>query len=99
MKEYRIYLKEPVEVEFTRDRWNKKTEKWESVSQLEERDEMVFFSLAEAKRFIKKIGNKYQGSSITQIYANGDWVNLGEINLKGNNKHFIANSRQTREGY
>lgn len=36
---------------------------------------------------------------IEKIWANGDWENLGEIKLKGHNRHFIANTRQKASGY
>lgn len=36
---------------------------------------------------------------ITKVYANGDWVNYGEILLKGNNKTFVANSKQISKSY
>lgn len=35
----------------------------------------------------------------TKVYSNGDWEPCGEIVLKGNNKTFMANTRQTKAGY
>jgi hypothetical protein len=36
---------------------------------------------------------------ITQIRSNGDWMNCGEIKLKGSNKTFVANTKQTKMNY
>ena len=36
---------------------------------------------------------------IYKIYSNGDFENCGEIVLKGSNKTFIANSKQTTKNY
>ena len=36
---------------------------------------------------------------ITKMCANGDWEDLGEIRLKGHNRHFVANTRQKVAGY
>lgn len=61
----------------------------------------TFFTLTEAKKWIKeriKIGHDASGSK-TKIYANGDWVNCGPIQLKGSNKVFIANTGMTKAGY
>ena len=43
--------------------------------------------------------DKYKGSCITKIWANGDCENLGEINLKCSNKTFVANTRQVKANY
>ena len=51
------------------------------------------------KKLIKENLSKYKGSSITKIYANGDWEPCGEIKLSGSNKTFMANTRQTKAGY
>ncbi len=42
----------------------------------------------------KKLMRQHPGAtgSKTKIYSNGDWVNCGEITLKGSNASFIANS-------
>lgn len=37
--------------------------------------------------------------SITKVWSNGDWEPLGPIELKGSNKTFVANTRQTKAGY
>ena len=55
-----------------------------------------FYNLNEAKKAMKE--NDAKGF-ITKVYANGDWEFCGEITLKGSNKSFIANTRQTKESY
>ena len=59
-------------------------------------DGIEYYSLREAKRAMKetgKTGTKYK------IYANGDFVNCGEITLTGSNKSFIANTKMTKDNY
>lgn len=61
----------------------------------------TFFSLSAAKKRMKALiaeGHEVTGTK-TKTYANGDWVNCGEITLSGSNKTFIANSHQTKPGY
>lgn len=58
-----------------------------------------FYKLSSAKKFIKKHIDIYKSSCITKIWSNGDWENLGEIKLTGNNKHFVANTKATKAGY
>lgn len=48
------------------------------------------YSLREAKKIMKQHPGS-TGSKI-KVYSNGDWINCGEITLKGSNKSFIANS-------
>lgn len=55
-----------------------------------------FHSLASAKKAMKK--NNAKGTK-TKVYSNGDWIPCGEILLKGSNKTFTANTRQTKSGY
>ncbi len=55
-----------------------------------------FYNLTEAKKAMKEHNAK---GYIYKIYSNGDFVNCGEITLKGNNKTFIANSKQTTKNY
>lgn len=55
-----------------------------------------FYKLPDAKKAMKEHNAK---GYITKIYSNGEWENCGEIQLKGNNKTFIANSKQTVKGY
>lgn len=43
--------------------------------------------------------DKYINSSITKIWANGDWENLGPIKMTGSNKTFVANTRQKVANY
>ena len=42
----------------------------------------------------KKLMHQHPGAtgSKTKVYSNGEWVNCGEITLKGSNATFIANS-------
>ena len=56
----------------------------------------TFHSLSAAKKAMKEHNAK---GSITKVWSNGDWENLGPIVLKGSNKHFVANTRQTKAGY
>lgn len=56
----------------------------------------TFYSLSAAKKAMKEHNAK---GSITQVWSNGNWENLGPIVLKGSNKHFVANTRQTKAGY
>lgn len=55
-----------------------------------------FFNLPEAKKAMKE--NNAKGS-ITKVWRNGDWEPMGEIVLKGNNKTFCANTKQTTKSY
>lgn len=62
-------------------------------------DTFTFYSVSTAKRFIKQHIDIYKTSSITKIWSNGDWENLGEIQLTGSNKHFIANAGMSKANY
>ena len=99
MKQYSVYFKEPVTRTYTGQRFNKETRLWEDAELTETSDTFTFFSLAPAKKLIKANLDKYAGSSITKTWANGGWENCGEIQLTGNNKTFIANTRQEKPGY
>ncbi|MDR2814645.1 MAG: hypothetical protein LBB79_08360 [Prevotellaceae bacterium] len=55
-----------------------------------------FYNLTAAKAAMK--ANDARGV-IYKIYSGGDFVNCGEITLAGNNKTFVANSRQEKSGY
>lgn len=55
-----------------------------------------FYRLSDAKKAMKEHGAK---GCITKVWSNGDWENLGEITLKGQNRTFVANTRQTKAGY
>ena len=61
--------------------------------------DFTLYSLKEAKSLIKANLPYYASSQITKIFSNGDFENLGEITLKGSNKHFIANTRMTKPNY
>lgn len=100
MKTYTVYFSEPVCYKYVGDKFNKELKKWECDVELEERsDTFTFHSLAAAKKLIKANLDKYKGSCITKTWANGDWENLGEINLNGSNKTFVANTRQKKANY
>jgi hypothetical protein len=100
MKTYTIYFSEPICYKYIGDKFNKDTKKWEHDVECEERnDTFTFHSLASAKKLIKANLDKYKGSCITKVWANGDWENLGEINLKGSNKTFVANTKQKTASY
>ena len=55
-----------------------------------------FYNLNSAKAAMKEHNAK---GYIYKIYSNGDFENCGEIKLKGNNKTFIANTKQTMKNY
>lgn len=100
MKQIYVYFNEKVCQKYIGDKFNKQTKKWEFDVECENWDDsFVFSSLKNAKSFIKKHIDKYKGSNIVKIWANGDWENLGEIKLNGNNKHFIANTKQKKFSY
>ena len=54
----------------------------------------TFHSLAPVKKLIKENMDKYIDSIITKT-----WENLGPIKLSGNNKTFVANTRQKVVNY
>lgn len=100
MKTYTVYFSESVCHKFIGDKFNRELKKWEYDVECEKwSDTFTFYSLAPAKKLIKANLNKYKGSCITKIWANGDWENLGEINLKGSNKTFVANTKQVKANY
>lgn len=100
MKQYTVYFSEPICYKYIGDKFNYELKKWEYDVECERwGDTFTFHSLAPAKKLIKANINKYIGSSITKIWANGDWENLGEIKLKGSNKTFVANTRQRKASY
>lgn len=64
-------------------------------------DSQTFYSLTAAKKWMRerlKQGHMVNGQKY-KIYSNGDMVNCGFIKLKGNNKSFIVNTKQTKDGY
>lgn len=99
MKTYEVYFTEPVEIRYQKTRWNSENRELETVEVVEMSDYARFTSLVPAKKLIKANINKYKGSCITKIWATGDWENLGEINFKGSNKTFIANTKQRIANY
>ena len=65
------------------------------------KDSQTFYSLTSAKKWMRerlKQGHMVNGQKY-KIYSNGDFVNCGTISLTGNNKSFVANTRQTKKGY
>lgn len=99
MKQYTVYFCEPIAHSYKTQKFNQESHKWEEVEITDMVDTITFYSLAPAKKLIKANIDKYRGSCITKTWANGDWENLGEINLKGSNKTFIANTRQQKANY
>lgn len=61
---------------------------WKDENGQDQRDEV--YSVSEAKKIMK--AHPGATGSKVKVYSNGDWVNCGEIKLKGSNKSFIANS-------
>lgn len=61
--------------------------------------ELTFSTIADAKKFIKANIDIYKSSAIYKIYANGDMVNLGSLDIKGINKKFVANTQQKTMSY
>lgn len=100
MKTYIVYFNEPVCLKYIGDKFNKETKKWEYDVECEKWDDtFTLHTLRAAKALIKANIDKYKGSCITKVWANGDWENLGEINLKGSNKTFVVNTRQKIANY
>lgn len=99
MKQYTVYFTEPIAHTYKDLVFNKEAHVWQEGEVTKMTDTVTFYSLAPAKKLIKANINKYKGSCITKIWANGDWENLGEINLKGSNKTFVANTRQRKLNY
>lgn len=61
--------------------------------------ELTFSTIAGAKKFIKANIDCYKSSAIYKMYANGDMVNLGSLDIKGSNKKFVANTQQKTMSY
>ena len=71
------------------------------VYDLSTKESKTFFTLTAAKKWMRerqKQGHVIEGSKY-KVYSNGDTVNCGKINLKGSNKSYIANSKQSKSGY
>lgn len=99
MKQFTVYFSAPVAYTFKEERRNRQTRKLEEVEVTEMTDVVTLHSLSSAKKLIRENWDKYKGSCITKIWANGDWENLGEINIKGANRTFVANTRQRKANY
>lgn len=65
----------------------------------EETTSIVFYSIRAAKKWIKENLNNYKSSCVYKIYANGDTVIHGSLDIEGNNKRYAANSRQKQKSY
>lgn len=95
MKTYTVYSSGPATIKYKGDRFNKELKKREHDADCGETSPMsAFHSLAPAKKPIKENMGKRIDSIITKTWANGDRENLGPIKLSGNNKTFVANTRQ-----
>lgn len=68
---------------------------WKDENGIEQNEEVYSISIA------KKIMKEHPGAtgSKIKVYANGNWVNCGEITLKGSNKSFIANSPKNMKNF
>ena len=100
MKTCTVYFSEPVTIKYKGDRFSKESKKREHDVDCEEASPVfTFHSLAPAKKLIKENMDKYTDSVITETWANGDWENLGPTKLAGNNKTFVANTRQKVANY
>ncbi len=65
------------------------------------KESQTFYALTAAKKWMKeriKQGHEVRGQKY-KVYSDGDFVNCGTIRLTGNNKSFVANTRQTQKGY
>lgn len=97
MKIYSVKFKEKVCHKYIGSRFNDELKMWENdVPCVEWNTRFEFSTLKEAKRLIRENREKYAGSSITKVWANGDWENLGEIKITGSNKTFVANTKQRK---
>lgn len=64
-------------------------------------ESQVCYGLTAAKKWMRerlKQGHEVSGEKY-RIYSNGDTVNCGAVRLEGDNKSFVANSKQTKKGY
>ena len=55
-----------------------------------------FYTLKDAKAAMKEHNAK---AYLTKVGSKGDGEGFGEITLKGNNKTFCANTKQTKASY
>lgn len=95
MKACTVYSSEPATIRYKGDRFSKELKKREHDVDCEETGPMfTFHSLAPAKKPVKENMDKYMDSVITKTRANGDRENLGPTKLSGNNKTFVASTRQ-----
>lgn len=99
MRRYSVYFSAPISYEVRQDYYDKEAGQWKQKTVIKSDDTFEFFDLRSAKAFIKKHLPLYKGSSITKVWSNGDWENLGPIKLSGSNKHLVANTRQKKPGY
>lgn len=100
MKVYSVTFSEKVCLKYLDDKFNKETKRWEYNVPCEKWDTYFeFSSLKAAKKLINENLDKYKSSSIYKFWNNGDFENLGEIKIKGNNRTFVANTRQKKANY
>lgn len=99
MKTYMVSFSEPVAVTYKGTHWDKEQKKWVDGEYVEMEQHVTLYSLSAAKKLIKENLEKYKSSSITQTWSDGSWENLGPIKMKGSNKTFVANTRQTKASY
>ena len=101
MKLYLANFSEPVEWFTYRDKFDKEKGVWiENGKEIRHFEKSVeFYSATEAKRFIKEHLDVFVNCSIMQVYSNGDWISCGELNIKGSNSRFIANSERNMQNY
>lgn len=65
------------------------------------KESQEFCTLTAAKKWMRerlKQGHEVSGQKY-KVYSDGDFMNCGTILLKGSNKSFVANSKQTKAGY
>lgn len=99
MKVYTVYFSKPVGYIYTRQKFNKDTGRWEEAEFTEMAKRHQFYTLSKAKAFIKANLEHFVGSNICSVRSSGEIINHGEIQLKGINKTFTANTRQTKSNY
>lgn len=97
MKLYTINFKKEIELTYTGEELI--NGEWVPVEKKETVTDFTTTDLRAAKAVMKANPGIIAGTSILKVYANGDCVNCGEISLNGNNKTYVANTRQTISNY
>ncbi|MCF0124340.1 MAG: hypothetical protein HUJ68_01020 [Clostridia bacterium] len=60
------------------------------------------YTITEAKKVIKElIKNGFHDAKAIKykVYSSGEWINCGEIKIKGKNTSYITNCKMARENY